>query len=211
MCGRFYTDNEIAADILRRAGRTADNLELPNTGDIYPSQQALILSGRDTNFYAETMPWGFPRFDGKGLLINARAETAAEKKTFKDSVLHRRCLIPARHFYEWDQKKNKIAFRYADQHTIFMAGFYRQFAEEDRFIIVTTSANDSMRPVHDRMPLILPEEHLATGSTIRTQLWKCWHSPLHCSRDFRKRNNRFCRLHSCYISKFCIAFLSLNI
>ncbi len=80
MCGRFYTDNEIAADILRRAGRTADNLELPNTGDIYPSQQALILSGRDTNFYAETMPWGFPRFDGKGLLINARAETAAEKK-----------------------------------------------------------------------------------------------------------------------------------
>ena len=122
MCGRFYTDNEIAADILRRAGRTADNLELPNTGDIYPSQQALILSGRDTNFYAETMPWGFPRFDGKGLLINARAETAAEKKTFKDSVLHRRCHIPARHFYEWDQKKNKIAFRYADQHTIFMAG-----------------------------------------------------------------------------------------
>ena len=94
-------------------------------------------------------------------MINARAETAAEKKTFKDSVLHRRCLIPARHFYEWDQKKNKIAFRYADQHTIFMAGFYRQFAEEDRFIIVTTSANDSMRPVHDRMPLILPEEHLA--------------------------------------------------
>ena len=51
MCGRFYTDNEIAADILRRAGRTADNLELPNTGDIYPSQQALILSGRDTNCY----------------------------------------------------------------------------------------------------------------------------------------------------------------
>lgn len=160
MCGRFYSDKEIAESILRMAGGTAREVNIPKTGDIYPSQQALILSGREPAFYAETMPWGFPRFDGKGLLINARAETAPEKKTFKEAVLHHRCIIPARHFYEWDRDKNKVAFRYEDKSPLFMAGFYRRFKEVDRFIIVTTQANESMQPVHDRMPLILPENQL---------------------------------------------------
>ena len=160
MCGRFYSDKEIAESILRMAGGTAREVNIPKTGDIYPSQQALILSGREPDFYAETMHWGFPRFDRKGLLINARAETAPEKKTFKDAVLHHRCIIPARHFYEWDRDKNKVAFRYEDKSPLFMAGFYRRFEEGDRFIIVTTQANESMQPVHDRMPLILPENQL---------------------------------------------------
>lgn len=161
MCGRFYSDNEIAEMILHMAGHTAGNLDLPKPGDIYPSQKALILSGKEPDLYAQTMRWGFPRFDGKGLLINARAETAPEKKTFRDSVLHRRCIIPARRFYEWDKDKNRSAFQYPDKQAIFMAGFYRQFEEEDRFIIITTAANESAKQVHDRMPLILPEPYLA--------------------------------------------------
>ena len=52
---------------------------------------------------AEEMSWGFPQYQKKGLLINARAETALERKMFRDSVLHRRCIIPAKQFYEWDQ------------------------------------------------------------------------------------------------------------
>lgn len=160
MCGRFYSDKEIAESILRMAGGTSREVNIPKTGDIYPSQQALILSGREPDFYAETMSWGFPRFDGKGLLINARAETAPEKKTFKEAVLHHRCIIPTRHFYEWDRDKNKVAFRYEDKSPLFMAGFYRRFEEGERFIIITTQANESMQPVHDRMPLILPENQL---------------------------------------------------
>ena len=54
---------------------------------------------------ADCMAWGFPRFDGKGLLINARAESAMERKTFRNSVQHRRCIIPAKSFYEWDKAK----------------------------------------------------------------------------------------------------------
>lgn len=160
MCGRFYSDKEIAESILRMAGGTSREVNIPKTGDIYPSQQALILSGREPDFYAETMSWGFPRFDRKGLFINARAETAPEKKTFKEAVLHHRCIIPARHFYEWDRDKNKVAFRYEDKSPLFMAGFYRRFEEGERFIIITTQANESMQPVHDRMPLILPENQL---------------------------------------------------
>ena len=51
--------------------------------------------------------WGFPGFDKKGVIFNARSETALEKKTFRDSVKERRCIIPATGFYEWSEKKDK--------------------------------------------------------------------------------------------------------
>lgn len=161
MCGRFYSDKEIRENIWGIAGVRDQDLVLPEAGDIYPSQQALILCGHQGKLYAETMHWGFPRFDGKGLLINARAETATEKKTFRDSVRHHRCIIAARHFYEWDHSKNKVTFQYNDKRPLYMAGLYQHLGEEKRFVILTTEANSSMEPVHDRMPLILPEVQLA--------------------------------------------------
>jgi len=145
------------------------------TGDIYPSQSAGILTcnSRQKNplsagSAAENSPtleltemhWGFPQYQKKGLLINARAETALERKTFRESILHRRCVIPARHFYEWDSDKNKVTFFREDRPVLFMAGFYNQFQDEVRFIILTTQANASVSPVHSRMPLILDEGEL---------------------------------------------------
>ena len=106
------------------------------------------------------MAWGFPQYQKKGLLINARAETVLERKMFRDSALHRRCIIPAKHFYEWDADKNKVTFLMEDQSAIFMAGFYNRFQDEDRFIILTTQANESVSPVHHRMPLILDRNEL---------------------------------------------------
>ena len=69
---------------------------------------------RDEGEAAEQMLWGFPRFDGKGLLINARAENALERKTFRESVRHRRCVIPAKGFYEWNRDKEKFSYERAD-------------------------------------------------------------------------------------------------
>ena len=106
------------------------------------------------------MHWGFPQYQKKGLLINARAETALERKTFRESVLHRRCVIPARHFYEWDFDKNKVTFFREDRPVLFMAGFYNRFQDDERFIILTTQANASVSPVHNRMPLVLDEGEL---------------------------------------------------
>lgn len=96
----------------------------------------------------------------KQLLINARAESALAKRMFSESVLRRRCAIPAARFYEWDKNKNKVTFSKNGQSTIYMAGFYIPCEEENRFVILTTDANDSMRSVHDRMPLILAEDEL---------------------------------------------------
>ena len=109
---------------------------------------------------ADCMAWGFPRFDGKGLLINARAESATERKTFRDSVQHRRCIIPAKGFYECDKSKEKFSYERYDAPFLFMAGCYNKYQDQERFVILTTEANPSVAPVHNRMPLILELEEL---------------------------------------------------
>lgn len=110
---------------------------------------------------ARQMQWGFPRFQGKGLLINARVEAILDKKTFRDSVLHRRCVIPAHHFYEWCKNKEKYTFQSPKQDaTLFMAGYYQIYNGQNRFVILTTQANASVAPVHERMPLLLERQEL---------------------------------------------------
>ena len=127
--------------------------------DVHPNDEALIFHADGQ----EKMRWGFPaqqqgsikQSSSARLIINARAESVLEKRTFSESLLRRRCVIPAEKFYEWDRQKMKNTFRRIDQQMIYMAGFYAISANEKRFVIITTDANESMRPVHDRMPLIL--------------------------------------------------------
>lgn len=103
--------------------------------------------------------WGLPGYDGKHVIFNARSESALEKKIFREGVEHRRIAVPATWFYEWNRNKEKNIFYRKDQPILFMAGMYNRYQGEDRFVIFTTEANDSMEPVHNRMPLILePEE-----------------------------------------------------
>ena len=160
MCGRYYVDDDTAREIEKVVREVDKKLRRERSGDIYPSQSAAVITGRKSYLLAEEMAWGFPQYQKKGLLINARAETVLERKMFRDSALHRRCIIPAKHFYEWDVDKNKVTFMREDQPAIFMAGFYNRFQDEDRFIILTTQANGSVSPVHHRMPLILDRNEL---------------------------------------------------
>ena len=183
MCGRYYVDDETAREIRRLVlkldqrfqGRSDQNmtqeaaqkmdagsLHGPAAGFIavFPSQKAMVINGKEHHLEAEQMIWGFPRFDGKGLLINARAETAVERRTFRESVLHRRCVIPAKGFWEWNKSKEKFSFERQDSQVMFMAGCYDCFDGQDRFVILTTEANPSVKPVHDRMPLILERSEL---------------------------------------------------
>lgn len=131
--------------------------------DVYPSQQAIVLAADPNlpgNVITKQMIWGFPGVQNKGLLINARAETALQKKTYRESVLLRRCVIPAGGFYEWNRAKEKFAFERMDGEKVFMAGCYNWFGEEARFVILTTAANASVAHVHERMPLMLEEEEV---------------------------------------------------
>ena len=159
MCGQYYVDDETAREIEKIVRDLDRKLHVERTGDIRPSQRAAVIKGENKQLMADCMAWGFPRFDGKGLLINARAESAMERKTFRNSVQHRRCIIPAKGFYEWDKSKEKFSFERYDSPVLFMAGCYNQY-DQDRFVILTTDANTSVSPVHDRMPLILEPDEL---------------------------------------------------
>ena len=114
---------------------------------------------------ARPMFWGFPKWKGSGVIINARAETAADKPMFRSSLAARRCIVPSTGFYEWkhsgDKKqKDKYLINLPDTPMLYMAGIYNYYHESDgqqlpRFVILTTAANNSIAPLHDRMPVIL--------------------------------------------------------
>ena len=78
-----------------------------------------------------------------------------DRPTFADSYAERRCVLPAAGFYEWDKKKEKVTFTVPENRILYLAGIYRPYGEEKRFVVLTREANASMAPVHDRMPLIL--------------------------------------------------------
>lgn len=160
MCGRYYVDDETAKEIEKVIRDLDRKLKLERIGDICPSQRAGVIRGSGEHLIMDQMSWGFPRFDGKGLLINARAESVLERKTFRESVQHRRCVIPAKGFYEWDKSKEKFAYERRDASVLFMAGCYNWYEDKERFVILTTVANSSVAPVHDRMPLILETEEV---------------------------------------------------
>lgn len=160
MCGRYYVDDETAREIEKIVRKLDQKLKIERTGDILPSQTATVIKGFGAHLAEDQMAWGFPRFDRKGLLINARAESALERKTFRDSMQHRRCIIPAKGFNEWNKSKEKYSYERSDFPVLFMAGCYNWFEDQERFVILTTEANPSVSPVHDRMPLILEPEEL---------------------------------------------------
>lgn len=159
MCGRYYVDEETEKGILQVVQDVDRKLHM-KYGDVYPSDEAVIITGRsDQKLIARNMNWGFPGYQSSQLLINARSESVLEKKSFSDSVVRRRCIIPVRHFYEWDHEKNKVTFTWKNR-PFYLAGFYNQFSEGERFIILTSAANKSVEQVHDRMPLIIGEEDI---------------------------------------------------
>lgn len=99
--------------------------------------------------------WGFPKWTSKGVIINARSETAAEKSMFRKSLLQRRCVVPATGFYEWNHKKQKYKFNLPNHELLYLAGIWNEYEGEKHFVILTTAANEAMKDIHNRMPVIL--------------------------------------------------------
>ena len=155
MCGRYvvFTDTEYKElrDIVDKVERK--NREV-KTGEIFPTNSAPVLFSEHGTVRADAVVWGFPHFKGSGVIINARSETAAEKRMFAKPLLTRRCIVPAGGFFEWDKEKNKHLFTRSDT-PLYMAGLYNEFGGEKRYVILTRGANSSMVDIHDRMPVIL--------------------------------------------------------
>ena len=162
MCGRYAL--KLTAQQLALIGLT----EQENM-DFAPGNHAVALIGAgEGGLRSCKMRWGFPSSAGKRLLINARCETATILPTFARAVQERRCLIPADGFYEWRKAAHTLEKKWIeleDDDRLYMAGLYGYFEDQPDpcFVILTQNANDAMRSVHDRMPLILPTRREQTS------------------------------------------------
>ena len=176
MCGRYYVDDETEREIERIVRSVDERLKkevvqdiIIKVKDIHPADCAPVLLQTDGGLRCELKKWGFPGFKDKQLVINARCESVMQKKMFSDSVVNRKLAIPAAGFYEWNKQKEKSTFRRKGRPVLYMAGIYNRYEGEDRFVILTTAANESMIPVHDRMPLILDENEIIPWLTERNK------------------------------------------
>ena len=162
MCCRFYSDETTQKDIVGLVDGYDKGIDWLREGDVHPGDKATVIIKGSNGLFAGDMRFGMNgsrnTADTKApaLLINARAESVREKKSFAESVAERRCVIPAKKFYEWDRDKNKAEFSPVKEKSVYLAGIYRG----SDFVILTTAANGSMKPVHDRMPLTLRRDQI---------------------------------------------------
>lgn len=170
MCGRFaITLPSDAMAQLFEAVPANDLPQVPNY-NVCPTNHVHAVLGGDQRRLV-SFRWGFlPHWykspsDGP-LLINARAETIAEKPAFRSACRERRCLIPATGFYEWtkDADGNRLPwYIHAADHTpTAFAGIWQDWSQgEDSATtcaIVTTAANGPMSQIHHRMPVVIAPE-----------------------------------------------------
>ena len=168
MCGRFAITlpNDAMAQLF--AARPSNSLPAVPNFNVCPTNQVHVVRASENGRTLDPMRWGFlPHWykteTAGPLLINARAETLAEKPAFRAACRERRCLIVATGFYEWTKTEqgNRLPWyiHRLDHAPIAFAGVWQNWgAEEARqptCAIVTTSANDTLSAIHHRMPLIL--------------------------------------------------------
>ncbi|HKI86829.1 MAG TPA: SOS response-associated peptidase [Thermoanaerobaculia bacterium] len=173
MCGRYTlsTPGDVVADLFALEAASP----LPRRYNIAPTQEsAVVRRGDEGARRLSPLRWGLipswakdPAIGNR--LINARAETAAEKPAFRDGFRHRRCLVVADGFYEWKKTpggKQPFWFRRQSGEPFAFAGLWERWRSREHpdtepvetFTILTTSANATVEPVHARMPVLLSAE-----------------------------------------------------
>jgi len=171
MCGRFALT--LPSDAMAQLFDAVPGNALPPVPNynICPTNNVHVVTADAAHRRLRAMRWGFlPHWykttNGGPLLINARAETIAEKPAFRAAVRERRCLIPATGFYEWtkDAEGNRLPWyiQRTDTAPIAFAGIWQSWEREgqrlDTCAIVTTAASKTMSAIHPRMPLSLEAE-----------------------------------------------------
>ena len=167
MCGRFSLGTD-ADRLVAELGIDLVTTDLSPRFNIAPTQLApTVVRGAD-GLRLGSLRWGLvprhARTPAGAPLINARSETAHTRPAFRDSFLHRRCWIPADGFYEWETddhgRRLPVHFRLPDHRPFVFAGLWDRWGSGDGVIasctILTTTPSEVVRPVHDRMPVILP-------------------------------------------------------
>ncbi len=168
MCGRFafYSPSEAAAALFG----VAASIDLKPRYNIAPTQDiAAIRNAGDEARELVMLRWGLVPFWAKdpsigNRMINARAETVAEKPAFRAAYRHRRCIVLADGFYEWqrdDNIKTPYFISLASGEPFGLAALWENWTNKETgeslqtTTLITTEANDFMKPLHHRMPVVL--------------------------------------------------------
>jgi putative SOS response-associated peptidase YedK len=169
MCGRFVllTDLRVITESFNVQNVAC---EYRPGNNISPGQQIAAVLRKDDHNSLVSYRWGLipswakdPSIGNR--MFNARAETIADKPSFKNAFQKRRCLIPADGFYEWQKLgkiKKPLRFSLKSGEPFGLAGLYETWISPEKkpvntCTIITTEPNDLLRPIHDRMPVILPK------------------------------------------------------
>ena len=170
MCGRY----SITADVGALAARFAfQNEDLPSYKPRYntaPTQEVLTVT-KNGGSHAQYMRWGLVPFWAKDIkigyrMINARSETVSTSNAFKNALKKRRCLVIADGFYEWKlegSKKTPMYITLKGHEPFAFAGLWETWKSPEGNIvpsctIITCEPNELIATIHDRMPVILPQE-----------------------------------------------------
>lgn len=170
MCGRF-TMRRSVDELAERFNATVVDTEVFPSFNVAPTQKVAVVTGgaeRELNAFT----WGLVPFWAKdpsigNRMINARAETVAEKPAFRSALAKRRCLIPADGFFEWKKTGGKSVpfyFRFPDDRLFAFAGIWEQWESPEgeplrTCSLITVQPNALVGEVHDRMPaILLPDE-----------------------------------------------------
>jgi len=167
MCGRFVTD--IPADVLEDVFSLPELPRLEPRFNVAPSQLSAVVRNQGDHNRLDLLKWGLVPGWSKdpsigSQMINARCETVTEKPAFRQAIKYRRCIIPVSGFYEWElageHRKQPWLIRMADHSPLWLAGLWDSWkmpggGQLETFCILTTSANKLVRPLHERMPVIL--------------------------------------------------------
>ncbi|WP_017416506.1 SOS response-associated peptidase [Clostridium tunisiense] len=159
MCGRFLLNTSLEElqeyyNIVREV--QYNNEHKYSKGEIFPSNASLVMYNNEL----KALNWGFPTKDK--LMINGRCETIFERPMFSYAMEHSRCLIPVNSFYEWKNgEKHSISIK--TMPIFSFGGIVKRFVMkdgtfEDRFLILTTEANEEIKSLHHRMPLIIDRD-----------------------------------------------------
>lgn len=188
MCGRFSIT--MRPEAMRAFFGFIDEPDFPPRYNIAPSQPVPIVVREQGRRRFLLVRWGlvpsWTKEMPQSLLINARAETIAEKPSFRGAFRHHRALMPADGFYEWQAggpkntkmgPKQPFYIRRKDGKPFAMAAVWDIWmpsggSELDSCAIVTTEANETLKPVHHRMPVILDEKD-----------WDLWLDPAATERE----------------------------
>lgn len=181
MCGRFVLTTPVSA--LKELFRFPESPNLGPRWNVAPTQDIAAVRREEDGNHLALLRWGLvphwaddPAVGAR--MINARAETLADKPAFRSAFRHRRCLIPIDAFYEWTaegRRKQPYAIRRRDRAPLALAGLWESWPGPkgqplpqavQSATIVTTAANATLRPLHDRMPVV-----------VAPRDWELWLDP----------------------------------